>query len=626
MFKNRKQGLQMASVFLAFTMLLSIPTFVSAQSSSKAAKKTVLAQSKTVKLPKIWVSGLESTYTFGQVPNFKAWSTGYNGTVQYKVLLIDQQSKKSLDLTKGYTKPYSYKTKLSYKLPKLSIGKYKAYVYVRRTGAKVSYDSYTIRNIVISNTISLNKNGQVFGSEKVSTINNDIVVTGDNVTLNNLKINGNLIINPGEKGTTNLNNISVKNVQVLSGGQNSIHFNGVKITEQLLVQTENVNNPVRIETTGNTEIANTQVKSDAILDSPKGSFGSVVIANNNQSTSNVELRGNFDKEITVQANACIKTASGAVVPTLVVAPENKDTKVVLDGSFGSVAINKETRVELTEKAEVKDQLKVNTQATISADSKAAVAKIEIAPENKDSKVTLSGNFKNVEVNKEAKLEVASGKIDNVVTNAKAEVSINKDAKVDKVDAKGNETKVDGEGSGSTVVDNKKDSTPLSNSTKLTIKANNTKVLKLDDSLVTVYPDSLVSDLTSSILVDNGTGSLRVFTDKSRAKLADNTDVITSSMVLQAVAQDGTTKDYLIDNLISFTVNGNKVQITPNKIPSQNLTIVIYEKASTTAKFIDQWNFNDGDSKFTTELDAGSYDAYVSGIDGVGKIHFEFQVK
>lgn len=199
------------------------------------------------------------------------------------------------------------------------------------------------------NPMQINKNVNITANDvQLNNVNvkGNVTITGDNATLNNVKVEGTLVLNPGEKGTVNINNVTADNIEVLSGAANSIHFNNV--TAKLLnVNSRNLKESVRIQLKGKTNIGRTYVKSSVILEIAEGSFGNVeVLENQNKIESLIELRGTFDKDITVKTNATLKTAIGAKILKVIIAPANNE-KITLDGNFGEVEVNKPAIVATT---------------------------------------------------------------------------------------------------------------------------------------------------------------------------------------------------------------------------------------------------------------------------------------
>lgn len=209
-----------------------------------------------------------------------------------------------------------------------------------------------------------------------------VYINGNNVTLNNVTVKGTVFVDPGQTGTATLDTVNAANVVVLSGAANSIHLKNV-VADSLKVAGSN---KVRVEASGSTNIAATVVNSAAIIDVVGGSVGQVQIGNAaNQTVPEVELKGTFDKTVVVNGAAVVKAAGNANIARLEVAPENKEQKITLEGTFKSVQVNLEAKVELGKTAVVQE-LVSNAKAEINVNAGAKVDKFD----NKGNTVDLTG--------------------------------------------------------------------------------------------------------------------------------------------------------------------------------------------------------------------------------------------
>lgn len=220
---------------------------------------------------------------------------------------------------------------------------------------------------------------------KDATFSEDLYVTGDKIVLQKVKVNGTLFVNPGAEGTTNLEDVNAGNIVILSGAKNSIHLKNV-VSQSLQIQSTSV---VRIESSGTTKIENTVVSSSSILDAKEGSFGQVNVAidpkkgetaNNTDNTkgnkeSIIEFRGKFDKEIIIKSDANIKAAKGAEIAKLEIATEKKENKIVLSGNFKDVVVNKEAKIEVAKDAKIANIL-ANANVEIAKDKEAVIPEVK----------------------------------------------------------------------------------------------------------------------------------------------------------------------------------------------------------------------------------------------------------
>lgn len=59
--------------------------------------------------------------------------------------------------------------------------------------------------------------------------------------------------------------------------------------------------------------------------------------------------------------------------------------------------------------------------------------------------------------------------------------------------------------------------------------------------ITVVSGSIVSEVLSAVQVDNGSGTSKIYTDSSKTTEASGSSTVTSTMVLESIAEDTTTK-------------------------------------------------------------------------------------
>ncbi|MFZ3132482.1 MAG: cell wall-binding repeat-containing protein [Desulfosporosinus sp.] len=207
--------------------------------------------------------------------------------------------------------------------------------------------------------------GAVLGSVDVGSpqvIEEGIRVTGNQVTLQNLKVNdsissqgnvvtlkqviieGTLFLDPGLSGIVNLDNVTAKNIVVLSGAESSINLNSVH------ADTLKMESPshVMVQTSGSTMITHTVVRSASTLEVTSGSVGTVVISNVTDGSSGVvELRGSFDQPIVVNESVTIR-ADGSEISELQISPYHMENKITLDGVFELVKVNKKAVLYLAD--------------------------------------------------------------------------------------------------------------------------------------------------------------------------------------------------------------------------------------------------------------------------------------
>ena len=240
--------------------------------------------------------------------------------------------------------------------------KYSSYVYTAKFVVKdkspsaanldvegKTYGSNEAKNLITyNNDIKLTAKNITFQN---ANLEKDLYINADNSTIKNVNVTGTIYIDPGINGSANLNNVKAKNIKVLSGGQDSIHLVNVTASS-LSVDNTSKTNPVRVESDGTTTIDTTVVGSYSIIDAKSGTFGTVEVKNNDNGQLTVEFRGTFSNPIIVDDDATIKAADDASIANLQIAPESKDDKITLDGTFKTVQITSEAKVELTDGTKV----------------------------------------------------------------------------------------------------------------------------------------------------------------------------------------------------------------------------------------------------------------------------------
>lgn len=169
------------------------------------------------------------------------------------------------------------------------------------------------------------------------TINGDLYVNADSVTLSNITVTGEIHLNPGSSGSVTLDSVTAKsNVIVESGATNSIHVKGKTTVVKLIISAVNNNGQdIRIVVEGTSEgtpaIAETEVKSKAILKVDAGSFGTITIPEA-LTGQTVELIGTFKNPIIVKGNVELKTDSSTSIPAIIVSEGVNANGINITGS------------------------------------------------------------------------------------------------------------------------------------------------------------------------------------------------------------------------------------------------------------------------------------------------------
>jgi hypothetical protein len=178
---------------------------------------------------------------------------------------------------------------------------------------------------------------KTYGSlSKQTQLKENLIVLGTNVTVQNVKVQGSVYLNPGPKGNVVLNNVTViGRIVVESGATASIHLNNVQAPALDVVSST----PVHIVTEGNTSIQRTDIapadKESVILDQAGGTFGSVVI----EAPHSVTLSGTRPfTEVQVQAPSTVNVAGSSQISSLTVAASNVQISISSGASVSDLTV------------------------------------------------------------------------------------------------------------------------------------------------------------------------------------------------------------------------------------------------------------------------------------------------
>jgi len=86
-------------------------------------------------------------------------------------------------------------------------------------------------NVVIRNLLVLKEGTLLEGSEISKDKYKNIVISADNVTITNLDINGEIVLNPGQTGKVKIDNVKCNKINILSGDKKGISFKKVESKE-----------------------------------------------------------------------------------------------------------------------------------------------------------------------------------------------------------------------------------------------------------------------------------------------------------------------------------------------------------------------------------------------------------
>jgi hypothetical protein len=182
------------------------------------------------------------------------------------------------------------------------------YIVNREAGDWSSDSSYYPRQMKGSVDI-LAPNRQLVNA----SVSGDVYVGNDKVTLQNLKVEGKIFIDPGVAGTTTVQNVEAGGIEILSGAD-SILLTDVKTNELLI----NSRSAVKVKAQGQTDIFRTVVQfkeynvSLQTDTAGEATFGRMEISAQSLSGKQLELQGCFEKPIEVYKGLTIKNLAGVV--------------------------------------------------------------------------------------------------------------------------------------------------------------------------------------------------------------------------------------------------------------------------------------------------------------------------
>ncbi|WP_434511767.1 cell wall-binding repeat-containing protein [Desulfitobacterium sp. AusDCA] len=198
-----------------------------------------------------------------------------------------------------------------------------------------------------------------------------VKITGKNVTFQDATVSGTVFLDPGTQGTTVLNNVQAEKIVILSGDVNGIRLNNVT-TDLLIVSSSS---KVKIDLTGSTRIENTLVNSSAVLNAAGGTAGSVRLTNIVNQTPDVvvQLYGTFPGKVAVEAPITLKAVNNADLSNVEIMLPNKDQQVNLEGEFEKVQVSSEGKINLASLTTIKE-LVSNAKADISVPTDSRIIK------------------------------------------------------------------------------------------------------------------------------------------------------------------------------------------------------------------------------------------------------------
>jgi hypothetical protein len=189
----------------------------------------------------------------------------------------------------------------------------------------------------------------IYGPEDgTETIDGDVIIKADGVTLQNLIITGDLLIaeSVGD-GTVKLENVTVKgDTEIKGGGTDSVIFRDCTLYGTVTV--EKVDGQIRIVAEGSTSVPKVILQSGAILISrDDGSFEKVLLPAGLDENTEVILIGNFAKVEIAAGNANVTIGEGSTVENLVLTGSATGARVDLDKKAVLSTVTANAGVQIT---------------------------------------------------------------------------------------------------------------------------------------------------------------------------------------------------------------------------------------------------------------------------------------
>lgn len=566
----------------------------------------VTAKQKTPIIPKIqFVTAPATEYTAGDRVKFDIYCPNYNGKVEYRVILWDGNKKVANDLwntqngfpTRYYTKwQPNGKTVFNLGWQIFEPGAYRITVYAKRVGVpnskaylkRMNCDSYMESAAFVvkpkaQSTGILDVEGKVYGSlddknpevikndvkitaNKV-TVNNanvegDMYITGNNSTVKNAIVKGKIVIDPGKDGNALLENVSSKSVEILSGGKEGIHLSGVS-ADDLSINTEN---PVVVELSNKSKLTSTTAKGSVIFDKKDGSFGEIRTQGGEKQATIVELRGDIQEKVTVEAEANITASQEAKVKSLIIAATGK--------------------------------------------------------------VTLSGLFENIDVNKEAKIVFATGAdVKNVKLTASGEIKVEKGARIGVLDVNWMNIKIDNQGTIDKIINMPTSST---SSTSSTSPISPTPPIQINVTGIKLNIQSLVlgkacsEKLSANVSPSNATNTqVEWISSNTGIVSVDNTGKVTAINTGDAIVTVKTKDGSFTDKVAVKVIDGKlteriertegKVKITVISEKADDMISIKLMDQQGNSKYNNQIRCTNGIVEIDIDLNAGVYDLYINSL-------------
>lgn len=193
-------------------------------------------------------------------------------------------------------------------------------------------------------------------------VSKDIWVSGNNVTLQNLNVSGDIFLDPGADGTVNLTNVTASGkIVVLSGADHSIHLTGTTANSVDVHTSTPVDVDVSDSTLGTitltdgsgTNTVTLNVTGGQVGDVNDNSGGPVVLKGDGYSvvnvdgTNTIEITGQVQSLNITAANTQVVVDSGASVGTLTVSDSATGVALENNGTITTLSNSSSTAVDVS---------------------------------------------------------------------------------------------------------------------------------------------------------------------------------------------------------------------------------------------------------------------------------------
>ncbi|WP_163195189.1 M15 family metallopeptidase [Clostridium thermarum] len=216
-------------------------------------------------------------------------------------------------------------------------------------------EGYSYQPLNSNSPLAIKKNVKITGKNVTfndAELEGNLYICADNARINNVKIKGSLYINPGKDGAATINNVTAKNIYVLSGGLDGIYLNKVA------AETLNIDSvsKVKLEVNYTTKINTTTVTTNAIISAAIETHGKLVISGKNKQKIAVELQGSFKQPVLVKSDAEITAAPSSSIEKISIEAEGSGAVVSLAGEFKNIDLNKSSKIEVSDKTKITGQV------------------------------------------------------------------------------------------------------------------------------------------------------------------------------------------------------------------------------------------------------------------------------